>query len=1055
MRRFLLVCISSFLLVATAYAQERTVTGKVTSADDGSALPGVNVVVKGTTGGTVTDANGIFNISVPASGGSLLFSFVGFQTSEVIIGDRNAIDVSLALDVTQLSEVVITSFGETKKSSFTGSSATISSTQLTTRPVSNLFQSLAGAASGVIASAGSGQPGSAPDIRIRGFGSISNSNDPLYVIDGVPYSANLANLNPDDIETITILKDAASTSLYGSRGSNGVIMVTTKRGKPGKMSVNVKYTKGLSSRALPEYDRVGPSDYYPLMWEANRNSLAYRATSPVPLPTASQNASNNLQGLLGYNVYDVPFNQLVDANGVFNPNAKMIYTSEDLDWESPLVRTGNRDEFALNISGGSEKTDYFFSASYLDETGFLIRSNFERFTTRLNINTQVKSWLKTGGNITTTISTAQQADVDGSTSFVNPFFFSRNMGPIFPVYALDPANPGTFLLREGEKIYDYGNLNALGLPVRPQYGGRHAIAETELNKNDIRRNVLGGRSYAEFSFLKDFKMTLNAGIDVTNLYASDYQNPEIGDGAPAARASHRYDNIFSTNFNQLLNYNKSFGDHSLNALIGHESFLRKANFLDGSRSAQILDGNIELVNFTTTTDLNSQLDENSIEGYFARVNYDFKEKYFASFSMRRDGSSRFSESVRWGSFFSVSGAWRLDQEAFMGQISQISTLKLRSSYGQNANESILDDDGNNNYYPYQPLFGLDWNNASEPGILQESLGNTDLSWETAEQLDVAVEFGLFKDRVTGTIEYFSRASKDLIFNVPLPISSGVESVTRNIGRMVNKGIEIELAGQLLNAKGFTWNLGLNATFLKNEITKMPDETKEIITGTKKYMEGQSRYDFWLREFMGVSPETGEAYYRAEDYVAANSIILESGDTVTTSLNNGRFHYSGSAIPDVSGGITNSFRYKGFALSVLLVYQLGGKVYDATYQGLMGAGGYGAAKHKDILKRWQNPGDITDVPRMDAGRTADFDSQSDRWLVDATFFNVRSITFSYDLPKQLIQKASINNAQVFLSGENLAFSSKRRGMNVQQNFGGTTSNVFTPNKTFVTGITLSF
>ncbi|MCZ8216274.1 MAG: TonB-dependent receptor, partial [Cyclobacteriaceae bacterium] len=384
--------------------------------------------------------------------------------------------------------------------------------------------------------------------------------------------------------------------------------------------------------------------------------------------------------------------------------------------------------------------------------------------------------------------------------------------------------------------------------------------------------------------------------------------------------------------------NKVIGDHSVGALIGHESFLRRANFLDGSRSAQILDGNIELVNFTTTTDLNSQLDENSIEGYFSRFNYDFKEKYFASFSARRDGSSRFSKDVRWGNFFSVSAAWRLDQEAFLAGISQISALKLRSSYGQNANESILDDNGDNNYYPYQPLFGLGWNNATEPGILQESLGNADLSWETADQFDVAVEFGLFKDRVTGTVEYFSRASRDLIFNVPLPVSSGVRIVTQNIGRMVNRGVEIELNGKVLNLEnGFKWNLGLNATMLKNEITKMPDATKEIITGTKKYMEGQSRYDFWLREFMGVSPETGEAYYRAENYVPANSIVLESGDTVTTSLNNARFHYNGSAIPDVSGGITNTFSFKGFSLSVLFVYQLGGKVYDATYQGLMGAG----------------------------------------------------------------------------------------------------------------------
>ncbi|MCX8490242.1 MAG: SusC/RagA family TonB-linked outer membrane protein, partial [Cyclobacteriaceae bacterium] len=739
---------------------------------------------------------------------TLSFSFIGFTNTEVAVGSQTVIDVALDTDVTELSEVVITSFGESKKSSFTGSSTTIGSAQLAKRPVSNLFQSIAGSGPGITTTAGSGQPGSAPDIRIRGFGSISNDNEPLYVVDGVPYTGNLGNLNPDDIEKLTILKDAASTSLYGSRGSNGVVLVTTKKGKAGKTTVNVRYTKGFSDRGLPEYDRIGSGDYYPLMWEADRNSFAYRATSPVPIATASQNASNNLPTLLGYNVYNVPFNQLVDVNGVLNPNAQLLYPERELDWEAPIMRRGNRDEFSLNISGANEKTDYFFSSSYLNDVGYLIRSDFKRFTARLNVNSQVNSWLKTGANFTTTISAAKQADADGSASFVNPFNFSRNMGPIFPIYAFDPANPGSFLLKDGQRFYDYGNMNALGLPNRPVNTGRHVIAETELNTNDARRNIFGGRGYTEFTFLKDFKFTLNAGADVTNLYRPEFQNPEIGDGAPAGRARHRYNYILSTNFNQLLNYNKSFGSHSLSVLLGHESFEVTRNLLDGSRSAQITAGNIELANFTTTTNLNSRQDENSVEGYFSRVNYDFKEKYFASISARRDGSSRFSKDVRWGTFYSVSGAWRIDQEKFMSQISQISTLKLRSSFGQNGNESILDKDDDPDYYPSEPLFAVgSWNNATEAGSLQQSLGNSALSWETADQLDVALEFGLFKNRITGSVEYFSRASRDLIFAVPLPISSGVETVTQNIGRMVNTGIEIELNAQVLNLGGFTWDLG--------------------------------------------------------------------------------------------------------------------------------------------------------------------------------------------------------------------------------------------------------
>jgi TonB-linked SusC/RagA family outer membrane protein len=1036
------------LAAIPALAQDRSVTGKVTN-EDGIGLAGVNIAIKGTSRGTSSDASGNFKISASNSS-SLIVTSVGYANQEIRVGNQSVINIQLVSKTETLDEVVITTFGTAKKANFTGSSAKISAEKLGVRPITNIGQALEGIAPGVTTTSTSGQPGSSPAVRIRGFGSISSSNDPLYVVDGVPYSASIANLNNDDIESITVLKDAASTALYGARAANGVVMVTTKKGAKGKNNINIKYTKGFNTRAMPEYDRVGAAEYYPLMWEANRNSLAYRATNPVALATANATASAGLGAIIGtgYNVFDVPFASLVGTDGKLNANAKMIYSADDLNWEKAVMRQGVRDEVAANFSGSNGKSDYFLSVSYLNDKGYQIKSDYDRFTARLNVNSQMNDWFKVGANMNTTVTTSNQSTADGGTSFVNPFFFTRGMAPIYPVHAYNPASPGSFLtLENGKRRYDYGNLSSLGLSNRPQYGGRHVVAETELNENFFRRNILGGRAFAEIAFLKDFKFTNNVGVDITNANSIVFGNPEIGDGAPAGRASNTFDNITSYNLSQLLTYNHSFGKHTVDALLGHENYNLVSNTLDGSRSQQILDGNYELINFTTTTNLTSQYDIRRVEGFFSRLNYDFDSKYFLSVSARRDGSSKFYTDKRWGTFYSASAAWRLDQEDFIKELPFIDNLKLRSSWGQTGN------DGGISNYAWQPLYALGWNNALEPGILQSSLGSKTLEWETNTAFDVALEFGLFKNRISGTIEYFDRQSTNLIFAVPLPLSVGIGSETRNIGSMYNKGVELQLSADLIRTKDFTWNVDLNATRLENKITKMPIESKEIIDGTKKLKEGSSLYDYWLREYKGVNPETGVAEYRAISYVASNSRITANGDTLTNNIANARFWYNGTSIPDLTGSVNTSLRYKGFSLSALMVYQLGGKVYDGAYASLMGAG-YHNAKHTDILKRWQNPGDVTEVPRMDVARTADFDAASDRWLIDASFLNIRTITLSYNIPRNISSKLKINNGQVYLSGENFLMLSRRSGMNVQQNFGGTTSNVYSPAKSLVLGISFS-
>lgn len=1049
--KFMRFTLTGFMLFVTmALTAQTMIKGVVTSAEDGEPLIGVTVLVKGTSSGTATDLDGKFELIANPSKDVLSFSYTGFTAKDVTLNGQTMLEVTLEVSAAILGEVIVTAFGESTREKFTGSAATVGAEQIARRPITNVSQAIAGSGPGIQATIGGGQPGATPAIRIRGFGSISGSNSPLYVVDGIPYDASIANLNPDDIENITVLKDAASTSLYGSRAANGVIMVTTKKGSKGNGKVNLKYTRGTSQRGLPEYDRLDAAQYYPFMWESYRNSLMSRVANPLSLAAASADASKNIVSLLGYNAYNVPAGELVSTDGKLNPAAQLVYKAEDLDWAAPLIREGVRNELNANFSGGDNNSNYFVSFGYLEDKGFLIRSDYKRYNARLQYNNKIKSWLSTGLNMAYTNTFSNQADADGNSSFVNPFFFSRGMGPIYPVYAYDPKNPGQYLLNaNGQRQYDFGNLTALGLPSRPQYGGRHAVAETELNQNFFRRNLFSGRTYGEVSFLKDFKFRVNIGADYTNVNSNTYGNPIIGDGAPAGRATVEFTNQLTLNINQQLTYKKQFGSHNIDFLLGHENYDYRENYLTGSRSQQILDGNIELVNFTTTTNLNSGADFNRQEGYFSRLNYDYNNKYFLTFSARRDGSSRFYQDVRWGNFFGASAAWQLHSENFLKDSKIINNLKLRASYGQTGNNAGI------GFYAWQPLYNLGWNNAGEAGIIQGSLGNTALSWESNNQFDAALEFGILKNRVSGVIEYFNRESDDLLFAVPLPLSTGVSSQTRNIGAMFNRGLELQIDLVPIKTKDFSWTFSINATTYRNEITRMPESNPEIISGTKKLKVGSSLFDYWLREWYGVNPANGDGEYRAVSLIASNSRITESGDTVTTSLNNARFRYNGSAIPDVTGGITNTIEYKGFSLSVLFIYQIGGYIYDANYQSLMSSAGYGSSKHIDILNRWQKAGDITKVPRADVGRSVDFTGTSDYWLTDGTSLNLRNISLSYSFPSSFLKKAKIQGMQIFMNAENLALWNKRKGMDGLGDFSGVTGNTYSFYRNFVGGLNLTF
>jgi TonB-linked SusC/RagA family outer membrane protein len=810
------------------------------------------------------------------------------------------------------------------------------------------------------------------------------------------------------------------------------------------------------------------------MWEAYRNQLYYVTSNKPTLEEASRRASGLVTGvsgiktMLGYNIFGIPDNEIVGVDGKINPNAKIIPgIEEDLDWYSPIKRTGKRTDVTISNSGGNEKTSYHSSLGYTDEEGYVLNSGFKRFTGRINITSAPKKWLNTGFTLSGTMSETDEASTGSSTGYVNPFFFARNMGPLYPVYTHDLKTGDYILDNYGEKIYDLGNMSQYGLPSRPAGAsvGRHVVAETLLNVRNVERNALDGKTFIEIPFLKDFKFTTNLSINLANYRNNRFDNKIVGDGSPAGRASKESNLTTTLNFNQLLTYTKAFGNHNIDALVAHESYDYKYQYFYGFRQGIIADGNIELINFTTTNSLESSVDRYRSEGYFTRVNYDYDSKYLLSASYRRDGSSRFAKDVRWGNFWSVGSGWRIDREAFMQGIKGVDMLKLRASYGE------VGVDAGIGYYAWQALYSLGNNNALEPGILQSTLLSDKLTWEKNANFDIALEFGVF-ERFRGTIEFFNRQSSNLLFDVPKPLSSGILSRDENVGSMFNRGLEVELGIDVVKSKDFNWKIDLNATSFKNQITKMPDGQPEIISGTKKLKVGQSLYDYWLREWNGVDPVDGVALYRADPTIYKSDLEsvktnptstvmtnyrISGTDTLTFNSNKAKYIYSGSAIPKIYGSITNTFNYKQIELSFMLTYQYGGKVYDATYASLMDNGNYGNAIHTDMLKRWQKEGDKTDVPRMDGNSTnrSYFGAGSTRWLTDASYINIRSVNLSYNLPKNWMKKIDLSAARFFVSGENLMLFAARKGMAPQQSFTGVTSNDYIPSRILTLGVNVTF
>jgi TonB-linked SusC/RagA family outer membrane protein len=770
------------LLVALSmqfsFAQERTVSGVV--SDGSMAIPGVNVLVKGTKISTQTDFDGGYSIKAK-TGDVLIFSYIGMEDRQISVGASDKVNVTMESGIKSLDEVVVVAYGSQKSKAIVGSIAIVGSDVLQTQQATSVLTALQGSVAGVSVISAGGQPGENPVIRVRGTTSINASASPLIVLDGAPFGGNLNTISADQIETISVLKDASSTALYGSRGSNGVILITTKRGKLNS-APKVSFTTqvGFADNAVKLHKLVSSDDYMKYAWEGLRNANQYVSNQSAAV--AGQNASNALISNLGYNPYTVA--QPVDANG------NLITTNKkwDTNWEDLLLNDAAvRQEHTLSFSGGSDNTRYFFTSNYLSQEGNVKTSKFERTTTRLSIDSKINNWLKAG--VTMFYSTSDQNfPTQSGSSFQSAVQWIYTIPSIYPAYRRD-ENGDLVISPKGDKLYDYGTgaagqlLNA----TRPQLSQENALGALYNYKIGYKRDNYTANAYLEFALTKDLTYRTNLAYDKYLYDNYEYSSNEYGNAASVGgRVTQNRDITTSVNLINSLNYKKSFGDHNLSADLIQESYQFKYDAL-GAQGEGFLPGVGVLDGSTTPTDVSGFISEERMSSYLGRLAYNYKDKYFAEGSYRKDGSSRFGSDERWGDFYAVGGSWLVSEESFLKDNPVVSELKLRASYGELGNNRTLYSDGTDNRFPYVPLFITGWNELGNTGVVLGQAVDPFLTWEKTASTDFGIDFGLFNNRITGTVDYYNKKSIDLINNVPVPGSTGNTSITTNTGSLKNYG----------------------------------------------------------------------------------------------------------------------------------------------------------------------------------------------------------------------------------------------------------------------------
>lgn len=1069
MKKLLLL---SFILTSAftwgeSWAQERSVSGKVTSIEDGSPLPGVNVVLKGTTTGTVTDIDGNYKLSVPSDGGTLVFSFIGLSSETVEIGTKSVIDIQMSPDVKQLSEVVVVAYGEQTRQSITGSVDVVSSEELQRVQTSNVVQSMIGKVAGVQIVNDSGQPGDAPTVRFRGIGSISSGTSPLYVVDGIPFNGNINSLSPQDIESMTFLKDASANALYGSRGANGVIIITTKKGRKKGTEITFDAKYGVNDRAVGEYDIItDPGQYYEVWYDRIRIGLINSGVDPA---TAAQQAAAGLisggDAPLGYNIYTADDDQIIDpATGKLRSGLTRAFTPEN--WGDELFSPSTRQEYHLGIRANADNLSTYFSLGYLDDEGYALNSGFSRLSTRLSMDYNATDWLDFGGsfNYAYTDQDAPNQNVASGT-YSNAFSWARNIAPIYPIYAREEANKSLVLDENGNRVYDFGEANDGYYGVRPYGAFNNPVATSLADQDENVYHNISTRLYTKIKFLKDFSLTLNVAGDIYSGEILTFATPIGGDAKNAnGRLTQARSNSTTLATQQLLNWGRDFGDHNVSVLLGHESNQNNFTFMNAQRTELAIGDLPVLDNTSLFQSLRGYERDYKVEGYFGRILYNYNNKYFLNANYRRDGSSVFAPDYRWGNFYGLGAAWVITEEGFMKGLDFLNNLKLKASYGQQGNDLVLNEDDltvtgdadNRNYYPYKNQFRVVTTPSGQPGIQIVSAASPELQWETSKTSNIGMELAALDNRLRIGVDYWKRLIDGNIFFVPSPLSYAAltPSIPVNAGEMVNVGWDIMLSGDIIRTEDLTWSLDFNTTTYKNEILDLPgEEPIDDPNSTRfRWEEGKSRYDYYMRQYAGIDPETGDALWWM-DVTDANGDPTGEREK-TDEWNDANEYYVGkTAIPDFYGGFSTSLAFKGIDLNIGFAYQLGGYGYDNVYQNLMqSAGDIGQNYHKDVMNSWTPENQNASIPRLDI-----FDDNqsnfSDYWLVSSDYLSIQNITLGYTLPTKLAEAAKLTSVRIYVSANNVYLWSKRDGYDPRLDLTGQTLNEYSVVRSTSVGLTL--
>ena len=1030
-RSLTLLCMLLFCIAT--YAQRITVSGKVTAGGEG--LPGVTVAVKGSTNGTITSMDGDYSLQTEPQN-TLVFSFIGYETQEVPINGQKTINIEMHESSIAIDEVVIAvPYGTAKKSTFTGSASVIDKKIIAASQVSSVSKALQGTVAGLQSFSTSGQPGEDASIYIRGVGSANATTTPLYVVDGVPYDGALSSISSQDIASVTVLKDAAAASLYGSRAANGVIMITTKQGQNGSaptIQLSAKY--GFSSRAVRDYDQLSTNDYFMLQWEALRNSYMDNGQSAESAAqTASSILATTATGGLGINPYGTQYPQPVGTDGKIVAGATPLW---DDSWEDALSQDAHYTDISASISGGSERTKYYFSLGYLNDQGAYICSGFKRYNLRTNITTDLRKWLQVGLNVSATHSVQDYPKQD-DTAIGNIVLAARSIPSFYPVYERD-LTTGEYLLDEnGNRIYDYGNYR------KGSYNGYNFAQSMLYDKKEYKRDAASIRGYLQITPLEGLSYKMSLNIDYNSRFAHFYDNPTYGKEPLTGGVEKENVRTTGLTYNNVINWNHTFNEnHDVRLMAGQEYYEYNTSNFGGSRTGVITDGYYEPDVASTLSSFYGNSDQYKLLSFFGSAEYSYQSKYFVSASVRTDGSSRFHPDHRWGTFWSFGGSWKISREKFLEEATNdwLTNLTLRASYGAQGNDNV-------GYYAYKALYEIG-SSFGESTLHASRLETPELSWETNLNLNVGLDFGFWSNRLNGTIEFFQRASKDLLFARDLVPSGGFTSIDANIGKLKNYGWEFTINGTPVLTKDWTWKLSVNATTYKNEIVELP--TDVMWQSTKKWVKGGSLYDFWLYEWAGVNPENGNPQWYYTDTDGSRKITedyssLTSDDKVKV----------GSSLPKVSGGFQSDLTWRDLSLSMLFSYAIGGKLYNNDYKSMISvSGGNGSTLSKDMLNRWTPENRYTDIPRLSYDQTSYFTSSSSRWLVNRSFLRLKTVTLSYNLPEKWLHYATIKQASIFLQGENLLTFCHQQGLDPEQPINGMVSYRYPAMKTFSFGINVT-